>query len=175
MGTHYFNLDYGNKTACKKDMPLMLLYIDNNLNGFAWQHMAPLNTTGTDWEIFNIKAKLYIPNTVNTDSGIYNIQKLLFVCFLPWKYGKATFKSRILYRVRKSFPESRAFQYPEKTIAGTETNHTSAESTVSQLSFGTLKVGVASSWGCHPLLPQNNFLPHAHLCFSRREGVAPSW
>ena len=49
------------------------------------------------------------------------------------------------YRVRKSFPESRAFQYPEKTIAGTETNHTSAESTVSQLSFGTLKVGVALS------------------------------
>ena len=67
MGTHYFNLDYGNKTECKKDMPLMLLYIDNNLNGFAWQHMAPLNTTGTDWEIFSIQAKLYIPNTVNTD------------------------------------------------------------------------------------------------------------
>jgi len=56
MGTHYFNLDYGNKTDCKKDMPLMLLYIDNNLNGFAWQHMAPLNTTGTDWEIFSIQA-----------------------------------------------------------------------------------------------------------------------
>ena len=60
MGTHYFNLDYGNKTECKKDMPLMLLYIDNNLNGFAWQHMAPLNTTGTDWEIFTIQAKLYV-------------------------------------------------------------------------------------------------------------------
>jgi hypothetical protein len=47
--------------------------------------------------------------------------------------------------VRKSFPESSNFQYPEKNIAGTETNNTSAESPVSQLSFGTLKVGVASS------------------------------
>ena len=74
MGTHYFNLDYGNKTACKKDMPLMLLYIDNNLNGFAWQHMAPLNTTGTDWEIFNIQAKLYIPSTVNTDYILWHLQ-----------------------------------------------------------------------------------------------------
>ena len=71
MGTHYLNLDYGNKTACKKDMPLMLLYIDNNLNGFAWQHMAPLDTTGTDWEIFNMQAKLYIPSTVNTDYLLY--------------------------------------------------------------------------------------------------------
>ena len=32
------------------------------------------------------------------------------------------------YRVRKSFPESSAFQYSEETIAGTETNDTSAES-----------------------------------------------
>ena len=32
------------------------------------------------------------------------------------------------HRVRKSFPESSAFQYPEKTIAGTETNDTSEKS-----------------------------------------------
>ena len=59
--------------------------------------------------------------------------------------------------MRQSFPEFSGFQYSERTIASTETNITSAESPWSQLSFGTLKVGVPSSWRCHPLLPQNNF------------------
>ena len=31
------------------------------------------------------------------------------------------------YTVRKSFPEPSGFQYPERTIASTETNLTSAE------------------------------------------------
>ena len=38
---------------------------------------------------------------------------------------------------------SSLFQFSEGTIASTETNDTSAESPGSQLSFGTLKVGVA--------------------------------
>ena len=32
------------------------------------------------------------------------------------------------YRVRQSFPEPSGFQYPERTIASTETNDTSAKS-----------------------------------------------
>ena len=59
----------------------------------------------------------------------------------------------LIYRVRQSFPESSGFQYSERTIASTETNITSAESPWSQLSFGTLKVGVALPGGCHALLP----------------------
>ena len=40
---------------------------------------------------------------------------------------------------------SSLFQFSEVTIASTETNDTSAENPGSQLSFGTLKVGVALS------------------------------
>ena len=63
----------------------------------------------------------------------------------------------MLYRVRGSFPESSAFQYPEKTNAVTETNNKSGESPLSQLQFDTLKVGMAFSGGYHALLPKNNF------------------
>ena len=38
-----------------------------------------------------------------------------------------------MYRVRKSFRESSVFQYPEKTIAGTETKDTSAKIPLFQL------------------------------------------
>ena len=46
------------------------------------------------------------------------------------------------------------FQYSERTIASTETNYTSAESPVSQLKFGTLKVGVAWSGSRHTPSPR---------------------
>ena len=42
MGTHYLNMDYGNKTDCRKASPMQLIYIDNHLVGFALQHGAPL-------------------------------------------------------------------------------------------------------------------------------------
>ena len=42
MGTHYLNMDYGNKTDCRKASPMQLIYIDNHLVGFALQLAAPL-------------------------------------------------------------------------------------------------------------------------------------
>ena len=61
-------------------------------------------------------------------------------------------------------------------IGSTETNDTSAESPWSQLQFGTLKVGVALSWGCHALIEDKKSKTlRADLCFLRRAGVTPSW
>ena len=52
---------------------------------------------------------------------------------------------------------SSLFQFSERTIASTETNDTSAESPGSQLSFATLKVGVAVPWSCHALSPRKAY------------------
>ena len=57
------------------------------------------------------------------------------------------------YTVRQSFPEPSSFQYSEIIIASTETNDISAKSSWFQLSFGTLKMGVALSGGRHALSP----------------------
>ena len=90
--------------------------------------------------------------------------------------NRIKWKSHALYRVQQSFPESSGFQYSERTIASTETNITSAESPWSKLSFGTLKVGVASSWGCNALIEgKKSKTLRADLCFLRRGGVTPSW
>jgi hypothetical protein len=57
MGTHYLNLGYGNNDYdCRKGTPLQLLYIDNNLNGFVWQHIAPLPINDTNWEVTTQKS-----------------------------------------------------------------------------------------------------------------------
>ena len=48
---------------------------------------------------------------------------------------------------------SSGFPFSERTITSTETNDTSAKSPWFQLSFGTLKVGVALSGGRHALSP----------------------
>merc|ERR1712051_487784 len=57
MGTHYLNLDYGDDDFdCRRGVPIQLLYIDDNLNGFVWQHIAPLPLKGTDWELTDLNA-----------------------------------------------------------------------------------------------------------------------
>jgi len=57
MGTHYLNLDYGDDDFdCRRGIPIQLLYIDDNLNGFIWTHIAPLPLKGTDWELTDLKA-----------------------------------------------------------------------------------------------------------------------
>ena len=61
---------------------------------------------------------------------------------------------------------SSLFQFSERTIASTQTNDTSAESPGSQLSFATLKVGVALPWSCHALSPKKNiFYPARTYAF----------
>ena len=43
MGVHYFNFGYDeNADICEELTPFQLMYIDNKLNGFVWQHNAPL-------------------------------------------------------------------------------------------------------------------------------------
>jgi len=55
MGVHYFNFGYDeNADICEELTPFQLMYIDNKLNGFVWQHNAPL--TGEKWEVTVIKA-----------------------------------------------------------------------------------------------------------------------
>ena len=45
MGVHYFNFGYDeNADICEELTPFQLMYIDNKLNGFVWQHNA--NLTG---------------------------------------------------------------------------------------------------------------------------------
>ena len=43
MGVHYFSFGYDeNADICEELTPFQLMYIDNKLNGFVWQHNAPL-------------------------------------------------------------------------------------------------------------------------------------
>ena len=43
MGVHYFNFGYDeNADICEELTPFQLMYIDNKLNGFVWQHNAQL-------------------------------------------------------------------------------------------------------------------------------------
>ena len=43
MGVHYFNFGYDeNADICEELTPFQLMYTDNKLNGFVWQHNAPL-------------------------------------------------------------------------------------------------------------------------------------
>ena len=65
---------------------------------------------------------------------------------------------------------SSLFQYSERTIAITETNDTSAETPWSQLSFDSLKVGVASSGRRHACSPRKAFFVE----FYGREGFLTS-
>ena len=45
MGVHYFSFGYDeNADICDELTPFQLMYIDNKLNGFVWQHNA--NLTG---------------------------------------------------------------------------------------------------------------------------------
>ena len=71
------------------------------------------------------------------NNSIDNVKTSRITTFVPNNnLKKYEFASKFIfkqYRVRKSFPESSAFQYPEKTMDGTKTNNTSAESPIFQL------------------------------------------
>ena len=65
-----------------------------------------------------------------------------------------------MYRVRKSLPESSAFQFSVKPIAGTDTNDTwwwNLQKKNPLAFFNILKVGVALLGGRHALLPQKAY------------------
>ncbi len=46
MGNHFFNIDPSipadDATGCDIALPLQLIYHNNVLNGFVWQHVAPI-------------------------------------------------------------------------------------------------------------------------------------
>ena len=85
------------------------------------------------------------------------------------------------YTVRKSFPESNAFQYSERTMATIETNITSTKSPLFQLLNNTLKVLVSLKLTSGEVIEgMKSKTVRAHIkfnkiCFSRPEGVAASW
>ena len=79
-----------------------------------------------------------------------------------WKRLEENFRKRLFPRFPKNDEISKKkssslFQFSERTIASTQTNDTSAESPGSQLSFATLKVGVAVPWSCHALSPRKAY------------------
>jgi hypothetical protein len=48
MGNHYFNLNYDVNAPCVDLVPIQLIYHNEELNGFVWQHVAAM--TGDRWE-----------------------------------------------------------------------------------------------------------------------------
>ena len=79
-----------------------------------------------------------------------------------WKRLEENFRKRLFPRFPKNDEISKKessilFLFSERTIASTQTNDTSAESPGSQLSFATLKVGVAVPWSCHALSPRKAY------------------
>ena len=78
--------------------------------------------------------------------------------FLKWYYYEEIVK---IISFQKKI--SSLFQYSERTIASTETNDTSTESSVTQL-FGAWKSeGVALSGGLHAHLPQKDIETKVNL------------
>jgi hypothetical protein len=89
MGTHYLNLGYGNNDHdCRKGTPLQLLYIDNNLNGFVWQHIASLPMNGTNWEPTNLKSvgiSLRDPASCITELAKNTVPRTMHVFFRDYQ------------------------------------------------------------------------------------------
>ena len=84
MGVHYFNFGYDeNADICEELTPFQLMYIDNKLNGFVWQHNAPL-TGSSQYPSFLVYRKVASSNTSRLEAHAGFFRLLMKVIFDPY-------------------------------------------------------------------------------------------